>query len=103
MGREYFRDLFRLRIADCRAGGRSRLEATYRMWRRVRAELAAGAARIADLAIGGAELRALGIPPGPRFGEILRELLERVTDEPSLNERETLMGMIAQRVSPVEE
>lgn len=106
IGREYVNDLFRLRIADLRARGADdpRLEETNRLWTRVRAELASAAPlEIGDLAIGGAELRALGIPPGPLYGEILRDLLERVTDEPALNDRETLMGMIAQRISAGEE
>jgi tRNA nucleotidyltransferase (CCA-adding enzyme) len=101
IGREYVNDLFRLRIADLRARAADdpRLEDTSRLWKRVRGELSREAPlEIGDLAIGGAELRALGIPPGPLYGEILRDLLERVTDEPSLNDRETLMGMIAERV-----
>lgn len=36
----------------------------------------------------------LGIPPGPRVGKILGELLERVTDNPSLNSRENLLSLI---------
>ncbi|HEX2190903.1 MAG TPA: hypothetical protein VHG51_18490, partial [Longimicrobiaceae bacterium] len=51
-------------------------------------------AAIAELAIGGAELRELGIPPGRLYGEVLRDLLERVTEDPSLNDRETLMRMV---------
>ncbi|HEX2209264.1 MAG TPA: CCA tRNA nucleotidyltransferase [Longimicrobium sp.] len=106
IGREFVNDLFRLRIADLRARSDydPRLEATNRLWRRVRGELGRAAPlEIGDLAIGGAELRALGIPPGPLYGEILRDLLERVTDDPSLNDRETLMGMVAARVSEPEE
>jgi tRNA nucleotidyltransferase/poly(A) polymerase len=106
MGREYVSDLFRLRIADLRARGADdpRLAETSRLWRRVRGELGtASPLAIGDLAIGGGELRALGIPPGPLYGEILRDLLERVTDDPSLNDRETLMGMIASRISGGEE
>jgi tRNA nucleotidyltransferase (CCA-adding enzyme) len=41
---------------------------------------------VGDLAIGGRELQDMGLRPGPRFGEILDELLERVMDDPSLNE-----------------
>jgi len=106
IGREYVNDLFRLRIADLRARSADdpRLQATNALWKRVRGELAREAPlEIGDLAIGGAELRALGIPPGPLYGEILRDLLERVTDDPALNDRETLMGMIAQRISIGEE
>lgn len=43
-----------------------------------------------DLAIGGADLQALGVR-GPRVGQILGELLDRVLDEPSLNTRENLL------------
>jgi poly(A) polymerase/tRNA nucleotidyltransferase (CCA-adding enzyme) len=105
IGREYVRDLFRLRIADLRARAADdpRLEDANRLWKRIRRELGREAPlEIGDLAIGGGELRALGIPPGPLYGEILRDLLERVTDDPSLNDRETLMGMVAGRISDPE-
>jgi tRNA nucleotidyltransferase (CCA-adding enzyme) len=46
----------------------------------------------ADLAIGGAELEALGVR-GPRVGELLGRLLERVLEEPSLNTRDALLGL----------
>ncbi|HEU4881038.1 MAG TPA: CCA tRNA nucleotidyltransferase [Longimicrobium sp.] len=106
IGRAYVNDLFRLRIADLRARAADdpRLDETNRLWKRVRTELVGAAPlEIGDLAIGGAELRALGIPPGPLYGEILRDLLERVTDDPTLNDRETLIGMIAERISGGEE
>jgi tRNA nucleotidyltransferase (CCA-adding enzyme) len=53
---------------------------------------------VGELAIGGAELRELGLPPGPLYGEILSELLERVTDEPALNQREALMELVRERI-----
>ncbi|MBB4635567.1 HD domain-containing protein [Longimicrobium terrae] len=102
IGPRYLNDVFRLRIADLRAYGadadaRRELVA---LWRRARREVARGTPlEIGDLAIGGTELRQLGLPPGRLYGEILRDLLERVTDDPALNERETLMGMVARRVS----
>jgi tRNA nucleotidyltransferase (CCA-adding enzyme) len=101
VGRGYLADLLRLRGARLRAAGdAAALAATARTARRLRAELAAGAAlEIGDLAIGGAELRGLGIRPGPLFGEILRELLERVTDEPALNERERLLKVVRERIA----
>ncbi|MBW3629431.1 MAG: CCA tRNA nucleotidyltransferase [Gemmatimonadetes bacterium] len=90
VGPSHYRDLFRLRIADCRArhADAQALLASYRTAHRVLSERPP--LDIGDLAIGGAELRALGIPPGPRFGEILRQLLERVTEDPSLNTPERL-------------
>ena len=106
IGRQYVNDLFRLRIADLRAHllDDPRLAEANALWKRARRELGRQAPlEIGDLAIGGAELRALGIPPGPLYGEILRDLLEVVMDDPSRNDRETLLGMIAARVSDAEE
>ena len=45
-----------------------------------------------DLAIGGADLQELGIQ-GPRIGEALAMLLDRVLDDPTLNTRESLIAM----------
>jgi putative nucleotidyltransferase with HDIG domain len=47
--------------------------------------------RIADLAIGGADLLELGFKQGPRIGEGLALLLERVLTDPALNTRERLL------------
>ncbi len=46
------------------------------------------------LAIDGHDLqRELGLEPGPRVGLVLDRLMERVLDDPSLNERETLLRL----------
>jgi tRNA nucleotidyltransferase (CCA-adding enzyme) len=46
------------------------------------------------LAIDGHDLqRELGLEPGPRIGLILDRLMERVLDDPSLNQRETLLRL----------
>lgn len=47
--------------------------------------------RLADLAVGGDDLRALGFAEGPELGRVLHGLLEAVVDEPSRNEREWLL------------
>ena len=44
-----------------------------------------------DLAVNGSDLNALGIPPGPRMGEILRALLEQVLDGACPNEKDDLL------------
>ncbi|CAN5559550.1 HD domain-containing protein [soil metagenome] len=103
VGRDYLWDLFRLRFAECRvrAGGDcSRREGELlTLYRRVRRLLAAQVPlEITDLAVGGRELRGLGIPAGPLYGEILRDLLERVTDDPSLNTPERLLAIVRQRI-----
>ena len=46
-----------------------------------------------DLAIDGNDLIALGVPRGPRLGEVLDKLLDRVLDDPSLNTREQLSAV----------
>ena len=52
------------------------------------------AVKVSDLAIGGAELIQNGVKPGPELGRMLNELLNRVMEEPKLNERDTLLGMV---------
>ena len=88
-------DLFRLRIALWRAhpvprGDRDLLE----RWRHVRRVLAsAPPLSTASLAIDGSDLKRIGLTPGPQFGALLRALLDRVIEDPSLNERETLLRL----------
>jgi putative nucleotidyltransferase with HDIG domain len=54
--------------------------------------------RIADLAIDGSDLLELGVDSGPRVGELLRELLERVLDDPSVNTRDRLLEEARRRL-----
>lgn len=49
------------------------------------------AVSLKDLAVTGSDLIAEGIPPGREIGKKLNALLERVLDDPSLNEKETLL------------
>ncbi|MES1246824.1 MAG: HD domain-containing protein [Actinomycetota bacterium] len=49
--------------------------------------------RLADLAIDGSDLIELGMAPGPEIGRILHELLREVVEDPSRNERETLLQL----------
>ena len=50
---------------------------------------------IADLALHGSDLKMMGLPPGPQFGEILRYLLEEVLDRPEVNNRADLEDLAA--------
>ena len=45
-----------------------------------------------DLAVTGSDLIAEGVEPGPEIGEILQQMLEWVIDDPSMNDKETLLG-----------
>ena len=49
---------------------------------------------IKELAISGKELMELGMKPGPQIGEVLKNLLDKVLDEPELNEREQLIKLV---------
>ena len=47
---------------------------------------------LSDLAIGGADLLALGIPKGPALGDCLRTLLDYVLEDPARNKRALLLA-----------
>jgi tRNA nucleotidyltransferase (CCA-adding enzyme) len=49
------------------------------------------------LAITGDDLRKEGISPGPGMGKILRDLAEMVIEDPSKNDRETLLNIVRAR------
>ena len=90
------RDLFRVRIALWRAspvpGGNQDLTAR---WRSVHAVmLEQPVLSVAQLAVGGNDLRDLGIEPGPAYRRILEALLQRVIEQPELNERDRLLDLV---------
>lgn len=55
---------------------------------------------LADLAIDGEDLRDLGIPAGPRVGEVLRGLLNAVIEDPTLNTRDALLALARRLPAP---
>ncbi|HUG42152.1 MAG TPA: CCA tRNA nucleotidyltransferase [Longimicrobiales bacterium] len=98
IGPDLVPDLFRLRFAlwrgahpDAVGPPEDLLERSRKARRVLRS---APALSTADLAIGGGDLKALGLAPGPRFSEILSDLLERVTDDPALNRRDRLIEVV---------
>ena len=87
-------DLLDLREADNEGSGRPRFAGRLAELRaRVEAELAADLVlHRRDLAIDGRDLMIeFGLEEGPTLGRILDELLERVLDDPALNDRATLL------------
>lgn len=92
-GPENLEDLLALRLADAygTTGERPDPRGLDPLRRRVEDLLGRSRAlSIKDLAIGGNELAALGVPRGPVMGRILAELLETVLDDPELNTPERL-------------
>lgn len=55
--------------------------------------------KISDLAIGGKELMELGMKPGRDMGQMLHHLLDKVLDNPSLNEKDTLIELVKSKMS----
>jgi tRNA nucleotidyltransferase (CCA-adding enzyme) len=95
--------LFSLREADIASRGRG--EDPECETRELRARIARVAAedaalRVKDLAVNGADvMRVLGVGPGPQVGRVLARLLERVLDDPALNQKDTLERLIPQVAS----
>jgi putative nucleotidyltransferase with HDIG domain len=89
-------DLLALREADNVGSGQPpETGGLHELRARLEAELAAGPVldRSALAVDGDDVMAAFGVPPGPRLGRVLDQLLERVVDEPSLNDRATLLLM----------
>lgn len=100
VGPEMVQMLFALREADIASHGQG--EDRERETRELKARITKVAAddaalRVTDLAIDGKDvMRLLAIPPSRRIGQILDELLERVLDDPALNQKETLEALVRQ-------
>jgi tRNA nucleotidyltransferase (CCA-adding enzyme) len=96
VGPDLVSDLFRLRIARQRALPADRAERDIdERWRAARRVIASNPVITLDrLAIDGNDLRAAGLQPGPRFGAILNDLLERVIEDPSLNTPDALLAIV---------
>jgi tRNA nucleotidyltransferase (CCA-adding enzyme) len=91
-------DLYRLNSADVRAKGRdfdADLASLAKLEAHVARVLAEGAAMSTrDLRVNGRDLMTeLGLSPGRILGEILEFLLDAVTTDPSLNDRERLLAL----------
>jgi len=99
VGAEYIDELLALGRADALAKGRpveTELAALKELRGRIADCTAHGAAfGTRDLAISGNDvIRQLGVVPGPIVGRVLDRLLEKVLDDPSLNERDSLLALV---------
>ena len=89
--------LLRLGEADALGKGRN-VEEELALLKELRGRVdpqieAGGALSTGDLAIGGNEVISVLGSAGPRVGEILRALLDKVIEDPSLNTRDKLMPL----------
>ncbi|MFA4967333.1 MAG: HD domain-containing protein [Candidatus Margulisiibacteriota bacterium] len=96
VGLENMGNLFLLRKADTKAMERE-IDDSYLIELKTRIDKIVAeenALHIKDLKIDGKDImNELSIPPGPKVGEVLEFLLEKVLDEPELNTREKLLEM----------
>ena len=97
VGTEQLDDLFALRRADvgCHAQGEQRVIKLEAFRAKIDAILAEPPLRsVKDLAVDGNALKAhLGRTPGRWLGDLLATLLERVTEDPTLNTPEALLAL----------
>jgi len=97
VGLENIDNLFLLRKADSRAMEREIDDAylnelRYRIDKIIAEE---NALHVKDLLVDGKDvMHELDLPPGPKIGEVLSALLEKVLDDPALNTRSKLLEMI---------
>jgi tRNA nucleotidyltransferase (CCA-adding enzyme) len=96
VGPELLDDLFSLNRADVLAKGfdaSDDLERSHALAERAARLIAEGAAlSVRDLAVNGRDLMSeLDLQPGPLLGQILRTLLDEVTEHPELNARDKLL------------
>lgn len=101
IGPEVLPDLFAVMRADARGRGiaegtADNLARVERLSARIAAVVSAKTAlSTRELAIDGKDvMAALGVGPSPIVGKVVRALLERVLDDPALNERDALMALV---------
>jgi putative nucleotidyltransferase with HDIG domain len=105
VGERTIDDLISLRRADqigmCRENASSFPQALADFASRVRAVMAEGRAfSLRQLAVDGRDImETLAIPPGPKVGIILNELLQAVLEDPGLNEKSKLLDIAARTYS----
>ena len=101
IGADYMEDLLKLQWADVLGQSefaREEKQARIRKLQEYYQEIVEKqqCVQISDLAVNGKDAMEVGIPKGPQIGQALTYLLEKVIEDPSLNEREYLMGELAQ-------
>jgi len=95
VGPEQVMDVLTLRRADLLSQDRE-VASLEKLEERVKRE-AGAAIGIKDLAVNGQRvMEVVGISEGPEVGRILANLVEKVTDEPGLNEEKKLLALLLQ-------
>ena len=103
MGNEYFERYLEIKKADMAGQSDYLLEERQEVLERIveyHDEIIQDndALSVADLKINGKDLIELGVKPGPEMGEILRSLLDKVLEDPELNNKDTLISIISKKI-----
>ena len=103
-GPDAARDLFRFAFADARARGATETcRALLFVWVRVHEELVGNRPLLlADVAVRGDDLIAIGVPHGPMVGLFLDELHARILEDPDLNEPDALLDIAREMLQMTE-
>lgn len=98
VGEDMIYKLLDLRLADNRGGKHPKsVNGVLKMRARVRAELAKKPPfGPKDLGLTGHDLMEAGVEAGPRMGQIIKQLVELVLDDPALNTKERLLEIVKQ-------
>lgn len=99
-GEEAVDELMKLRIADAVSNPKSvwdprEIEELQKRIAEVRSKDMA--LKVSDLDVSGRDLKKMGIKPGPKMGKILNDLLEMVLEDPSLNDKDILTGIVKKK------
>ena len=99
VGEDYILDLYDLMAADmaCTWGHRD-ISFILNRKERIRTLMDEGIVSRKTLAIDGNDLMALGMTPGPAMGALLKEIEDKTVDDPTLNEKETLLAYAKERM-----
>ncbi|MBI4211112.1 MAG: HD domain-containing protein [Deltaproteobacteria bacterium] len=95
IGKDVILKLCDLRLADNRGGKHPHgIKGILRLRARIEEELAKKTPfGPKDLAVNGHDLMSMGIPEGPMLGVIIKALVNRVLDDPSLNTKDQLLAL----------
>jgi hypothetical protein len=99
-GQDAVNDLFKLRIADATANPKGMFDPRELELLEMRIAdvlVKDTALKISDLDINGKDLQAIGIEPGPKMGQILKDLLEMVLEDPALNDKARLLAVVKKK------
>jgi len=95
VGKEYLLDMLDLRVADRLGSGAKATSWRLELFKKKLIEVQKEPFKITDLKVNGYDvMRILEIKPGPKVGEVLKYLFEKVVEKKLKNEREVLLKEI---------